>query len=247
MVTPSSSQERQRERADRRQPDGVQHAGEEAGPRMERPRDPRVPAARRREHLRQLRGVQRLQGQQRPAEQVSPRRHHRREAHDENERREDRERRRDRRDPLHQHPGEPDRVLPQLGLDGPRTRRAVVYCHRPSPFPVPYACRAIVPRSARVIPTFAVWPPSTANTAPVTYEASSEARKAAAAASSSGLARRPIGIAAPNLRISSSVITDPSIGVAVGPGAIAFTLIPSAAWSIASAFVSIATPPLEVT
>src|SRR5216683_4095132 len=115
------------------------------------------------------------------------------------------------------------------------------------PRPCTQLCLAIVPRSASVMPTFAVWPPSTGNTAPVTYDASSEARKGAGAASSSGLASRPIGIASPNLRISSSVMTDPSIGVAVGPGASAFTLIPPAAWSIASALVSIATPPFDVT
>jgi hypothetical protein len=95
------------------------------------------------------------------------------------------------------------------------------------------------------MPTFAVWPPSTANTAPVTYDASSEARNSAAAASSAGSASRPIGIACPNARSSSGLITAWSIGVAVGPGAIALTRTPAAAWSTAIALVSMAMPPLD--
>jgi hypothetical protein len=40
-------------------------------------------------------------------------------------------------------------------------------------------------------------------------------------------------------------MTPPSIGVSVGPGAIAFARIPCLAWSTLIALVSIATPPLE--
>ena len=42
-------------------------------------------------------------------------------------------------------------------------------------------------------------------------------------------------------------MTPLSIGVAIGPGAITFARMPSAAWSTAIDFVSITTPPLLVT
>src|SRR5260370_41928071 len=68
-----------------------------------------------------------------PAEQVRPWGCDPRVAHDEHERREDREGGRDRRDPLHQYPGEPDRVLPQFGPDRPLSRLKILDCHRESP------------------------------------------------------------------------------------------------------------------
>ena len=56
-----------------------------------------------------------------------------------------------------------------------------------------------------------------------------------------------MGIASPNARSSWGVITPPSIGVSVGPGAIALALTPCLAWSTLIALVSIATPPLDAT
>src|SRR5260370_21578367 len=66
--------------------------------RMKGSRYPGVPAARRREHLRQLRDRKRLQHQERATEQVRPRRHVPRVGHDEHQTRENIEQRRNRRD-----------------------------------------------------------------------------------------------------------------------------------------------------
>jgi RNA polymerase sigma-70 factor (ECF subfamily) len=76
----------------------------------------------------------------------------------------------------------------------------------------------------------AVSPPSTVHTAPVTYEASSDARKAMTAATSSGRPMRPSGIAASSrARCAESLRHQSFIGVSVIPGKTPLTRIPAAA------------------
>ena len=80
-------------------------------------------------------------------------------------------------------------------------------------------------------------PPSTGSATPVMYDASSEIRNSAALAISSGRAGRPIGTWPPRFITSVSGVSPGgnwlsgratntrSIGVSVGPGHTAFTLI----------------------
>src|ERR1700723_767254 len=92
----------------------------------------------------------------------------------------------------------------------------------------------------------AAYPPSTGKIAPVIKRAASEQRNTAAPATSPGLPQRCIGVR-PRMaadRLSSS--TRPRVSsVAIQPGAMAFTRMPSAAQATASALVNCATPPLE--
>src|SRR5215211_2319036 len=86
----------------------------------------------------------------------------------------------------------------------------------------------------------AVSPPSTVNRAPVTYEASSEARKRTHAAISSGVPGRRAGTAS----ISSS--PTPSVSsVSTKPGATALTVTERRATSAATVFVSATSPAFE--
>src|SRR5215218_4675693 len=76
-------------------------------------------------------------------------------------------------------------------------------------------------------------PPLTARTCPVIYDASSEARKHTAAATSSGVPSRPSGICSDQSRFALS--TSPRvISVSISPGATTFTVIPREAISRAS-------------
>jgi RNA polymerase sigma-70 factor, ECF subfamily len=76
----------------------------------------------------------------------------------------------------------------------------------------------------------AVSPPSTVHTAPVTYDASSEARNAITAATSSGRPMRPSGIVASSAaRCAASLRHQSFIGVSVTPGKTPLTRMPTAA------------------
>jgi RNA polymerase sigma-70 factor, ECF subfamily len=76
----------------------------------------------------------------------------------------------------------------------------------------------------------AVSPPSTVQTAPVTYDASSEARNAITAATSSGRPIRPSGIVASSAaRCAASLRHQSFIGVSVIPGRTPLTRMPAAA------------------
>src|SRR5882762_2535529 len=73
-------------------------------------------------------------------------------------------------------------------------------------------------------------PPSTTSDCPVMYEAAGDARKATAAATSSGVPARPIGVCSPAIRSDS--VED---AVAIHPGATPLMVIPSTALSSATA------------
>src|SRR5829696_186940 len=91
----------------------------------------------------------------------------------------------------------------------------------------------------------AVQPPSTGRTTPVTALAAGLARKTAVYAISAGSSTRPIGIRRSRAAVSRGLASSPSIiGVAVKPGATAWTRTPAAAQSIASERVNAATAPL---
>src|SRR5215471_15066613 len=88
-------------------------------------------------------------------------------------------------------------------------------------------------------------PPSTATTSPVTNAAASDARNTAAPASSSTLPNRFIGVRIRNSRPRSVPSSSFRFnGVGKTPGAIAFTVTPRGANSIASCLVNIATAAL---
>src|SRR5688572_2684370 len=90
------------------------------------------------------------------------------------------------------------------------------------------------------------YPPSTAIVVPVMKLAASEARKTAAPATSSGVPKRRIGV---RVRISCPrsvpVSTELLICVGITPGAMALTLMPSRAHSMASVCVRDSTPIFE--
>src|SRR6266478_5835584 len=73
-------------------------------------------------------------------------------------------------------------------------------------------------------------PPSTTTPCPVMYEASGEARKQTAAATSSGVPARPSGVC--RAAIFSDSVED---AVAIQPGAMPLMVIPSPAVSMATA------------
>src|SRR3981081_4927685 len=75
-----------------------------------------------------------------------------------------------------------------------------------------------------------MFPPSTTKDCPVMYEAAGEAKKQTAAATSSGVPARPIGVCSPAIRSDS--VDD---AVAIHPGATALMVIPSSALSSATA------------
>src|SRR3984893_14141876 len=75
-----------------------------------------------------------------------------------------------------------------------------------------------------------VLPPSTTRDWPVMYEAAGEAKKQTAAAISSGVPARPIGVCSPAMR---SISVDDA--VAIHPGATALIVMPSSAVSNATA------------
>src|SRR5215208_4820868 len=91
-----------------------------------------------------------------------------------------------------------------------------------------------------------VRPPLTESVWPVMYPARSEARKATAAAMSSGSARRRIGTARTSASTSfwpPSAAIPSSMGVRVGPGQTAFAVMPARAVSRAIVFVNAITAP----
>src|ERR1700722_19554892 len=92
----------------------------------------------------------------------------------------------------------------------------------------------------------AAYPPSTGKITPVMKRAASEQRNTAAPATSPGLPQRCIGV---RLRIAAdrlSSSTSPRVSsVAIQPGAMAFTRMPSDAQATASALVNCATPPFD--
>src|SRR6201996_3063849 len=93
------------------------------------------------------------------------------------------------------------------------------------------------------IPHIAVIQPSTNSKAPVTYEASSEARNRIAAETSSALPGRFSMVPCAALALYCSTVSPAAAmrrswnGVKIGPGPTAFTRMPSAEWSAASARV----------
>src|SRR4051794_7089273 len=95
-----------------------------------------------------------------------------------------------------------------------RTRRVTVPA-------ASYAC----PRSSAML-----FPPSTTRQCPVTYAAPGEQRKAMGAATSIADPLRPHGVLEP-----SAASAGAWLGVAIHPGATAFAVPPSAAWSTATA------------
>jgi RNA polymerase sigma-70 factor (ECF subfamily) len=91
----------------------------------------------------------------------------------------------------------------------------------------------------------AVSPPSTVHTAPVTYDASPEARNAMTAATSSGRPMRPRGTSASSrARSSGSWRHESFIGVSVMPGKTPLTRMASAARSAAMTRMSPTSPAL---
>src|SRR5215469_9640024 len=93
---------------------------------------------------------------------------------------------------------------------------------------------------------YKVRPPSMNSVWPVMYAASSEHRNATAAAISSELPARRIGIWLSTMRrLTGSSIQDRLIGVTVAPGPMPLTLIPRAAYSSASDRVRFCMPPLD--
>src|SRR4029453_10923588 len=90
-------------------------------------------------------------------------------------------------------------------------------------------------------------PPSTTRLAPVTYEASSEARKRAHRATSSGAPIRPSGMARAMARIGwPGASRSPSVaGGRIMPGLMQLARMPCRAPSAASCFVIATTPPLD--
>src|SRR5918992_1678244 len=90
----------------------------------------------------------------------------------------------------------------------------------------------------------AVSPPSTASTAPFTYEASSDNRKRTAAATSAAVPGRPRGVASIRACSARSVLA-PVMSVSTNPGHIAFTVMPREPTSRASDRVRPMTPALE--
>ena len=84
-------------------------------------------------------------------------------------------------------------------------------------------------------------PPLTASTCPVMYPAASDARKHTAAATSSGVPKRPSGIADAQLAWAS-VLMSRVMSVSMSPGATTFTVIDREATSRASAFEKPMTP-----
>src|SRR6201999_2878758 len=87
----------------------------------------------------------------------------------------------------------------------------------------------------------ALSPPSTVSVVPVTYEASSEARKRMQAATSSGLPIRRAGIAFAMSPSSTSSVK----AVSISPGATALTVTPRRAASAATVLVKPITPAFE--
>src|ERR1700737_1729592 len=75
-----------------------------------------------------------------------------------------------------------------------------------------------------------IFPPSMTKDCPVMYEADGEAKKHTAAATSSGVPARPIGVCSPATRSAS--VDD---AVAIQPGATALIVIPSSPVSSATA------------
>src|SRR5262249_20943653 len=91
---------------------------------------------------------------------------------------------------------------------------------------------------------WAVYPPSTTSSAPVTKPAPSEARESTASAISSGWARRRSGMWSTIPCITSGSMAS-RIDVAVGPGNTVFTRMRSRAYSIAALLDMMRTAPLE--
>jgi hypothetical protein len=86
-------------------------------------------------------------------------------------------------------------------------------------------------------------PPSTGSVTPVTKDAASEQSQRMAAATSTALATRPMGIAlVRRCRVYSSANHRSFTGVRVVPGAIALTRMFCLAYSRAAAFVRPTTP-----
>src|SRR5215471_12636676 len=93
---------------------------------------------------------------------------------------------------------------------------------------------------------YKVRPPSMKSVWPVMYAASSEHRKATAAAISSEPPARRIGMWLSTMRrLTGSSIHDRLIGVTVAPGPMLLTRIPRAAYSRASDRVRFCMPPLD--
>src|ERR1043166_4422501 len=86
-------------------------------------------------------------------------------------------------------------------------------------------------------------PPFTPMISPVMNEASGEARKATAAATSSGLPKRPIGVIC-RTTSSEAAGTSAVMSVSMKPGATALTVAPFLANSRASVLVRAMRPPL---
>ena len=80
--------------------------------------------------------------------------------------------------------------------------------------------------------------------APVANPARGDARKATAAATSSGVPSRPSGMRVKSFSFCSGVITS-VMAVSMKPGATAFTRTPRGASSLADVFVSPITPAFE--
>ena len=91
-------------------------------------------------------------------------------------------------------------------------------------------------------------PPSTLRTWPLTWLASSDARNAIAAATSSGRPIEPKGRIVAVIRSMSAPSGGrklPTIGVSIGPGATQFARTPSVAWLTARVRVRATTPPFD--
>src|SRR3954468_5011103 len=78
------------------------------------------------------------------------------------------------------------------------------------------------------------------------YDASGEARKTNAPASSAGCAGRPNGTSAPNFVISSAGVVAATRGVQTGPGATTLTRMPRGASCVDSAFENVTSAPFVV-
>src|SRR3712207_6511430 len=100
-----------------------------------------------------------------------------------------------------------------------------------------YFLAAARAESQRNVASATLFPPSTTSICPVMYDAAGEHRNEIAAATSSGVPGRPIGVAKPCF--SSTSVEAP---VWMMPGATALTVMPSATSSIASARVRPTTP-----
>src|SRR5450432_1338228 len=82
---------------------------------------------------------------------------------------------------------------------------------------------------------------------PVVYDDPGEARNNVAARISAGWAKRRRGTSASSIRKTAGLVADAAfMGVMNGPGAMALTVMPSAAHSMASDLVSWTTAPLAV-